>query len=299
MLSDSAFKFFLRSYSASPPESIQVSSSNPQDTNFLLISFWESLSPNKNFFTHQEEYDNTYTSIFDISSNETIYISDPNDGYFDLYSEFSPDSKFIAISQSNEDPGIHTTFQTLPTIRLRVYDIQSQELVASYKNVTFPKWSPDGTKFLFQEWEKHEIIGWYSYWDSPPCVYNTLDGLTNCYNQTLVDEVNQFSSLDWSPNQSMISYVFHDKGLCTIILSTSKIECILDYANIEENYIRGYSWSPNSNFISFEFDSVGPYSDDNDHPKLGIANIKTGEYFFVSDNINMHQLGIWRSIPNQ
>ncbi|MBI3151730.1 MAG: hypothetical protein HYZ21_06330 [Chloroflexi bacterium] len=278
-------------------ESIQITTSIFSSSDFLLLPIWLPLSPDRKYFVYQEKYDETYTSIFDISANKTVYISDPGDEYVDLYSEWSPTFPLLAIVEVDQIPEMYNSFQILPTFRLRVYNVQSQQVIASYKNVTFPTWSPDGTKFLFQEWQKRET-GLYEYWASPPCIFDTLKGTTNCYHETLTEEINQFSSLSWSPDQSMISYVYSSQGFCMITLPTAKTQCILAKADIEDNFIRQYSWSPDSNFISFEFDSVGPLSDDNDNPKLGIANVDTGEYFSIGENINMHYLGLWRPSPS-
>ncbi len=90
-------------------------------------------------------------------------------GCFDLFSEFSPNSQFLAIVEVDEEPSLYNTFKPLPTFRLRIYDVHTQQVVASYKNVTFPTWSPDGAKFLFQEWNTG-VDGWAWHAGSPPCI---------------------------------------------------------------------------------------------------------------------------------
>jgi len=318
ILSKEALRFHLRSYSSSPPEPIQVTTSDITSQNFLLVPSWQRMSPDRNYFVFQEEYDNTYTSIFDVLKNKLVVISNPEDEYYDLRSEFSPNSNFIAISEADQEPGNYTSFETMPTIILRIYDLQSQVLVASYKNVTFPIWSPDGTKFLYQEWQTLEN-NWIWYGESPPCIFDTIAETTKCYqivkdyHSTLNSIQTTFYSPQWSPNQEVISYVYTNVedipymsygGLCFITLETSNIRCILenlgkgDQSELDEKKVVSYSWSPDGNFISFEYDTSGPYSDDPNRPMLGIANIKTGEYFSLGININMHQLGVWRPFPN-
>ncbi len=280
-------------YHNSDVDSIQVTSSNFTDPNFLIIPDWYPLSSNGKFFEYQEGYDNTYTSIFDVSNNQILNISDPNDGYFDLFSGFSPNSKFIAISQADEEPGNYYAFENSPTIRLIVYDIESQQVVASYKNLTFQKWSPDGTKFLFQEWRDSDFY-WFA--ESPPCIFDTISGETECY------EVNsRIVNPYWSPNQTMISYIYSSdeaKGFCTIKLNTEEKNCVIEKLETEEQVPIDYLWSPNSNFIVFVYDTSCPYCDYIDSPKLGIANVLTGEYFSIGDNVDIHSLGLWRPSPN-
>lgn len=298
-LSDEVLKFF---YHNSDAEPIQVSNSNITDPNFLIIPSWNwnSLSPDRKYFIYQKQYDGTYTSIFDISKNQIVNISDPNDGYFDMISEWSPNSQFLAIAEADREPGgsIHVySFETLPTIRLRVYDVKSQQLVASYKNVTFPKWSPDGTKFLFQELRELDHWSWYG--ESPPCIFDTVSGNTKCYNETLMYSKMDFSSVQWSPDQSMIGYIYSiggQGGFCFITLSSGRIQCILENLE-EENTTIKYTWSSDSAYISFEYDTSCPYCDESFNPKLAIANVKTGEYFAISQNLSLIHLGLWRPVP--
>lgn len=295
-ISKESLRFFPRQ-SIDLANSIEISTSNFTDPKFLLLSSWDSLSIDRRYFIYQEKYDETYTSVFDIYKNEIIYISDPNDNFIDLQSEWSPNSNLLAIVEVDEIPEMFNAFRVLPTFRLRIYDVESQEVVASYKNVTFPIWAPDGTKFLFQEWVRGDS-GFYSYWGSPPCIYDTLDGTTNCYYETLTEEFDQFSSLSWSPNQSMIGYISSDKGFCKIILSTTELKCVLEKLDPENPFVDNFSWSPDGNFIAFEYGSTGAYSDDAAYRKLGIANILTGEYFSIGDDLTYSQLGLWRPSPN-
>ncbi|HCK64656.1 MAG TPA: hypothetical protein DHW49_00190 [Anaerolineae bacterium] len=276
------------------PTPLQVTSSNFTDSDFLIISPWFVLSANKRFFEYQEEYSNKYTSIFDISKNQVINISDPEDEYFDLFSEFSPDSKFLAIVEVDQEPQMYYSFDIRPTFILKIYDVLTQEIVVSYQNITSPKWSPDGTKFLFQEWKDTDY-----YWiaEPPPCIFDTISGETECY------EVNGYiADLFWSPNQAMISFIYFNdqgKGFCNIKLHTKEKNCVIEKLDIEEQMPINYLWSPDSNFIVFIYDTACPYCDYIDNPKLGIANIQTGEYFSLGDDLTYSQLGLWRPSPNQ
>ncbi len=302
-LPDKALKFFSHNSQTNP---VQVSSSNITDPGFLIIPSWYPLSPDRKYFEYQESYDNTYTSIFDISKNQIVNISDPNDGYFDLFSAWSPNSQFLAISEVDQEPGMYYHFDTLPTFRLKIYDIYSHEMITSYKNVTFPKWSPDGNKFLFQEWDD-----WFG--ESPPCVFDTISGTPRCYKEALVRHKTSnviqttFSSLQWSPDQTMVGYIYsnieqvpYDEygGFCVIILSSEESRCMLETLEFKGQKIIEYTWSFDSSFISFQYDTSCPYCDYSDSPKLAIANVKTGEYFSTGENMSFHYPGLWRPLSN-
>ncbi|HLO29436.1 MAG TPA: hypothetical protein VK249_09895 [Anaerolineales bacterium] len=183
-----------------PPYPLQASSLHPKDPNFMLLPSWMQLSPDRKYFIYQENYDPKYTSVFEISTNQTIVMTDPNDKYFDLFSEWSPDSRYLAVSQADQEPGMLYHFDSPPTFRLRVYDMNTHQMVASYKDVTFPSWSPDGLKFLFQEWRD-----WFG--ESPPCLFDTISGTTKCYYDELIRHKKSntsqttFSSIQWSPDK--------------------------------------------------------------------------------------------------
>lgn len=289
---------------------LQITSSVFSSPDLLFLPLGYELSPNKKYFEYQEQYDNTYTSIFDISQKQIVYISDPKDGYFDLMSEWSPNSQLLAISQAGEDPGNFYTFEYQPTFRLRVYDVNKKQLIASYKNVTFPKWSPDGTKFLYQEWKKWGEHYWYG--EAPPCVYDTISGNTDCYNEVIAHHKKSntiqttISSLQWSPDQTMIGYIsfnvdqspYKEYGsFCTILTSAKQPNCILETLDHEGQKMIDYTWSPDSGFISFIFDTSCPYCDYRDYPQTGIANVQTGEYFSTGSYTSFY-MGLWRPSPN-
>ena len=301
-LSNNAFRFIGHNNSYNP---VQISSSDIFDPDLLFIPSGYELSFDERYFVYQENYNNTYTSVFDTKLNQVIDISDADDEYFDLFSAWSPNSNFLAISQATENPGNYYTFTVLPTIRLWVYDVQSQKVIASYKNVTFPEWSPDGTKFLFQEWKDLNDFVWYAV--SPPCVFDTVSGITDCYNETYLYFKEQntasrilFSSVKWSPDQTMIGYIYSEigHGFCTTILTSEKTQCNLNNFDYEGQKIIRYDWSSNSKFISLEYDTSCPYCDYRDFPKIAIANVETGNYFQLGDSIYSPYLGLWRPLIN-
>jgi hypothetical protein len=288
------------------PNPIQASTSSPEDPNFILLPLGMELSPDKKYFIYQEDYDPTYTSVFEISTNQTILITDPNDKYFDLFSEWSPNSRYLAVSQVDQEPGLFYHFDALPTFRLRVYDINTRQVIASFKNVTFPDWSPDGVRFLFQEWKT-----WFG--ESPPCIFNSISGSTKCFYDVLSRHKTSntiqttFSSIQWSPDQTMVGYIYSNVdsnphkeygGFCVIVLTSNNIRCMLEEFELDGQKIIHYSWSPDSNFISLEYDTACPYCDYSDSPQIAIASLNTGEYYTVGDNINIFQLGLWRPSVN-
>jgi Tol biopolymer transport system component len=300
----SAFRFINRDDSVSQP--IQISSSDFDNPNFLFLYDWELLSPDRRYFIYYgDSYDVKSTDVMDISSGELIKVSDPDDEYNDLYKRWSPSSNLLAIAEADQSPQLFNSFDVFPNFRLRVYDVETRKIIASYKNVTFPKWSPDGTKFLFQE-----LKGTESYWygGSPPCIYDTLLGTTNCFNQLIINDKITITSAEWSPDQSMIGFVYLDfepkvfnetGSFCTLQISTENTACILKKLDSDGQKVVDYLWSPDSNYISFFYDTSYPFSDYRIYPQIGIANIRTGEYFHTSIPVSDTQwLGLWRPSPN-
>lgn len=297
-----AFRFIDQNDSVSTP--VQISSSDFYSLNFLLLPYWVALSQDKRYFIYyDDQYDGSFTKVFDIFSDKSVNVSDPDDKYHDLYVKWAPSSPLLAISEVDQKPQLFSSFNSFPTFRLRVYDVQSNQVVASYKNVSFPNWSPDGTKFLFQEWKGSES---YWYGGSPPCIYDTLLGITNCFNQLIVNDRISITSAEWSPDQSMIGFVylnfeskaFNETGsFCTLQISTENTTCILKKLDSDGQKVVDYLWSPDGNYISFFYDTSYPFSDYRDHPQIGLANIKTGEYFTVTiPSSDIQLLGLWRPL---
>lgn len=295
-LSDAFFKFYMPNDSRSYSGAIQVTSSNIQDPNFMFLDIWDLLSPDKNYLISSQDNDQDYINIYNISNDAVIRIPKNSNEYYQLYSEWSPTSSKLAIvSVDQEFRGMYHSFQNSPTFRLRVFDMESENVVASYKNISFPNWSPDGTKFLFQEWIKQDYEYWYG--GSPPCVFNTLDGKTKCFSEVLTDKNQLITSLSWSPDQSMIGYVSHD-GFCYIPLLSISAQCILTSEELTKQYVLDYSWSSDGGFISFIFDIYPPFVDLTNDPKIGIANINTGQFFTISEIESEVTPGLWRPSPN-
>jgi WD40 repeat protein len=275
------------------PDPIQVSGENIDSSSFKFIDSNTELSPSGRFFIYKEDVECQYPQericIFDTTLDEVFYISYPNDDYNYLSLEWSPNSQFLAIIEVDEEAGNYFVFQNKPDFRLRVYDVDSHQIVVSYNGVTFPTWSPDGTKFLFQEWRR-ENDGFFWYGNSPPCIFDTITGETKCY-----EAAGQIAGLDWSPDQTMMSYIENGR-FCFINLSTDTKNCILE--NLE-GIPRWYTWSPDSNFISFVYDTSCVYCDYIDDPQLGIANVKTGEYHSMGYNVAVIDVGLWRPSINR
>jgi hypothetical protein len=97
----------------------------------------------------------------------------------------------------------------------------------------------------------------------------------------------------WSVDQT--PYEEHG-GFCVITVTSNNVNCMLEELEFDGQKIIDYSWSPDSNFISFQYDTSCPYCDYRDNPQLAIANVKTGEYFTIGDNVNSLQLGSWRPL---
>lgn len=290
-LTDEAFQFISLDSQIEP---VQVSSKKIDGSSFFFLESDTEISGDKKHFVLRSLCDETIFCLFDVESGETINLFSRSENHYYLFSEWSPDSKYLAVVETDEELGNYYTFKNEPTFRLKVYDINSQKLFASYKNITSAKWSPDGREFLYQSLTYNG--GYYSFIYSAPCIFDTLSGKTRCY-----DIDGQAAYVDWSPNQRMISYIYtgNKRGLYTIDLESGERKLILEKLDSNEQMPIHYTWSPKDDYISFTYDTSCVNCDYLDDPQIGIANITTGDYFRIGNAFYIFGEGLWRpSSPN-
>ena len=113
------------------------------------------------------------------------------------------------------------------------------------------------------------------------------------------------TSLEWLA-QTTIGYIYyridtdldinHESrevaGLCFIEVENGSERCILEKLEEPGQKIRGYEFSSSGNFVSFFYDTACPVCDEFSHPRLAVADPKTGKYVAVGDWHGSN--GLWR-----
>lgn len=273
-------------------EPVQLSSENIDSPSFFFLEDYHEISKDKKYFIRQDFCDDTLFCIFDIESREIINLFIRSENHYYLFSEWSPDSKYLAVVDTDEEPGNYYTFKNEPSFRLKVYDIKSRQLFASYKNITEAKWSPDGHSFLYQNATNNGE--YYSFIFSSPCIFDTLSGESQCY-----DIDGRAAHVSWSPKQQLIGFIYYGngRGFYTIDLNTGKRNRILEKLDLNEQMPIHYTWSPRGDYISFTYDTSCVSCDYLDDPQIGIANIATGDYFRIGSAFYIFGEGLWRPSP--
>jgi hypothetical protein len=289
-LPDEAFQFISRGSGIEP---VQLSSENIDSLNFVFLESYTEISADKKYFVLQNPCDEIFFCIFEVESGETKNLFSLRENHYYLFSEWSLDSKYLAVVETDEEPGNYYTFKNEPTFRLKVYDIKSQKLFASYKNITSAKWSPDGREFLYQSLTYNGE--YFSFIYSMPCIFDTLSGETRCY-----DIDGRAAYVNWSPNQSMIGFIYtgNGRGFYTIDIESGERNRILEKLDLNEQMPRHYTWSPKGDYISFTYDTSCVSCDYLDDPQIGIANIMTGNYFRIGSAFYIFGEGLWRPQPS-
>lgn len=266
-------------------------SSDFTNPNLELIPFLHPISPDNRYFLLIENCSKSYFCIYDAQENELVDIFKINSETVYLFSEISPDSKYVAVVEVDKAPGLYFTFDEEPTFRLQVYDIAAKKLFTSYKNITSADWSPDGQKFLYTQVEHQE---YYSFLGTSPCIFDTLSGDTKCF------KISNIAYPNWSPDQKSLSFISNNKskGFCIIQLISEQQKCILRKLDNEDQMLINYTWSPDSHFIVFAYDTSCPYCDYRDRPEFGIADISTGNYFSIDYTNHYFEPGLWRPSQN-
>ena len=287
-----------------------------EDPEFVLVHSWWDISPDNHYFILEDPYDERYTRVLDLQTNETITVTDKDDMVFDLSRAWSPSEPYLGIVHSDEEPGMGFSFEKDPNFRLKIYDIEHGNVIGSYKNIPAVNWSPDGTKFLYQPWEESPHDHDFLHHGNPPCTFDTLTGITKCYNEAVVRHTTNttyeltFSSMQWSPDGKMIGYIYfriehtpyepyyeERGGICLITIEDNSIKCMLEEFEKQKQYLKpiAYWWSPSSEYVAFCVDESCPYCDFSNDPKIGILNINTGKSFIVGENVeSRYRFGAWR-----
>lgn len=303
--SDSVTRFVDTSIEGDAPHAYISSGSSLDALDFVLWEkvFRDEFSQDGRYRTEQDY--GAGTSIIDLKTGEKIMVTDPTDGLYDVMHAWSPNGSFLGIAQSDVVPGMYFSFETMPNYMLLVYDAAQAQIVASYKGITFPNWSPDGTKFLYQPVSNTAL----SFWESPPCIYDTLVDATRCYNEAVLrhhpDGQAQviFTSTHWLPDQSGFGYLYDGEysvssgergGLCFVRIQDGSERCIFqDFEDLEQTVMH-YEISPDGEFVSAAVDASCLLCDFQTAPQLAIANVHTGEYALIGYIYTWGETGLWR-----
>jgi WD40 repeat protein len=271
----------------------QVNSFWAPDTanGFFLSRMHQNVSPNGRYLV--EETSDNHTMVTNLSTGEQQAVS-PEDANFDLFVDWNPaQPDQLAIQQSDVEMGMLYSFYTPPRLRIKIVNVETGRSTNFIKGVFGAysgMWSPDGRQLLYYQKLPTEVgLGK----GNPPCLFDLINETSRCFNQLValhgVD--GDMENYTWSPTGKYLSY-FYDGGLCLFNLSDEKETCFLQKLDHEEEVIR-FKWSPDERYIAFQYDESCPACDFSTLPKIGILDIHSGSYGYVSDMI-AEQMGAWR-----
>lgn len=253
-------------------------------------------------YAFEQEY-GVGISIVNLDTGEKKPVTGETDGSYAYAAGWSPVAPYLAIVQSNIPAQQLFWFEEIPTITLKIYDIEA-DLVNRYSGVTFPKWAPDGTMFLYQPVNEESHL----FWDSAPCVYHILTDETRCYNDVLIRHGAKFyASFAWVPGQTAISYLYYDLrsdpyqetgGLCFIALPDGRERCILEALATPDLVVTDYHLSPDGGAAAVILGHGGPVGDEISSNQFAVVNVDTEEYVTI-ENVNIFHsgfdyMGVWR-----
>jgi hypothetical protein len=293
------------------PALVQVSTSDVHSDQFVVLPFWKDISADGKFYI--DDFSGQLT-IFDIQNRELIGIpSDPK--YPNLLDwKWLPTGSRLAVSWVDQE-SLMGNFATMPMTKLSIFDASTHQEVASYLGVQKGEWSPVANLLLYQEFIEETRFQLFSDNTSPPCYFEVGNGVSRCldflldFHQVADRTSFGFSSVRWSPDGNLISYIFsfvhHERLLgeastfCTVALDANQPFCILEDLNDpDDRLVAGYQWASNGEFIEIIYSRTGPLSDDAGEPKLGVANAETGEFEFLTWVVD-EPLSAWRPLISE
>jgi hypothetical protein len=272
-----------------------------EDPKFMLIYSWWIISSDSHYIILEDPYDERYTRVLNLQTNETITVTDKDDNIFDLGTAWSPTGAYLGIVHSDAEPGLGFSFEKEPNFRLKVYDIELGNTISVYENIPSVDWSPDGTKLLYQPWKWLPSDG-LSNLRNPPCVFDTITGITKCYNETVIRHTTtatyllELGPMGWSPDGKIIGYIYfraenksqepyyeEQGGMCLITIDDNSVKCMLEKFEGDDQRMKpsDFWWSPNGNYLAVTINDTSPYSDDVSGSKFGILDINNGRYFII------------------
>jgi WD40 repeat protein len=258
---------------------------------FFLFQMHQSVGPNGQYLV--EESSDNHTMVTNLSSGEQQIVT-PDEAYFDLFEDWNPaQPDQLAIQQSDVEMGMLYSFYTPPGLRIKIVNVKTGRSTNFIKDVfgAYPgMWSPDGRQLLYYQKMPTDVgLGK----GNPPCLFDLINETSRCFNQlvALDGAGGDLESYTWSPTGKYLSY-FYNGGLCLFNLSDEKDACFLQKLDHEEEVIR-YQWSPDERYIVFQYDESCPACDFSTQPKIGILDLRSGSYEYISDMI-AEQLGAWR-----
>ncbi len=233
--------------------------------------------------------------IRDLLTGDEFSVTDPNDELYDYTSAWSPNETILGIAQSDKEPGLLLGMDEGAKITMRIFDVEKKTEIASYPNISWPNWSPDGSKLLYQPQGLHYMFF------SPLCIFDTIENTNQCIDEMTTwhledTDHKKMYSTQWI-NEEMAAYVYGANGdepfqiisgLCFLSIEDRKEQCFLE----EENkFILNYNLSPSNNFVKVYLDEAPKYTDYNIHPELGVVNLTTGELIDLGSFSDYHDSG--------
>ena len=270
-----------------------VNSNTVDAPDFVLIDRMGMLSfDGKYLLVDDHTADGKYAPyVVDLATGDKIQVVDPASPLFADGFTWSPAAPYLAVTYSNKQLGLYNTALdgSIPTFTLGVYDIVGQKSIANLPDISYPEWSPDGTKLL-----------------AGGCIYDWKAGLSDCLDQIRANHRGSFYNLHWSPHQTAIGYVINqavsgkEQGkICYLTLEDNQENCLLqEFISTDHPYRVpiNFEWAPGGKFISLIYADSCTMCDYWSDGHAAIANVLTGKITLVGDASGPgdFNLGLWR-----
>jgi hypothetical protein len=303
-------------FTVSSPSPNFVTSNDIDSSAFYIVPQYDRPSPDGRFISFF--YSDFFAHIFDVENEKFLDLEGADEGYVELYPRtWAPkiDHSYLAIVRAAGVPGYNSyDLADPPNFTLYVYDVESGEEIAGYKDITSANWSPNGDSFLY-----------ISYKSNVPCVFYLATEISQCF-----EKIERFHNstgnidlsiawLSWLPDSKSIAYVYFQSkdsshleadggGFCLFEIFTEEITCMLDNlaADPTKKPVPAYfDLSPDGKHAIIWTGYSGPFSGEGDTEfaahGLWIANIETGNLIEVKsiDPRSVYWDVLWRPINNQ
>ncbi len=281
-LPESTVRFLPRVSPDSAPGPIYPIGISPEDENFLLVtpSMRSHISFDNRYLAELDFLvDERQVLTIDLVTDQTIQLTDPSDGVFDLQIVWSPTSNQLAVVQGTESP-IH---MFASGDRVTIYEVpEAKSKDTIFGDFSFVSWSPSGEAFLYRTTSGvHTYSNIYCILDLQSGSSQCLDAIANSHPGATID------GMAWLNDGDRVVYICNhyldgNSDICTYNFQTGVEDCPtqgLEFLDSNMVNVEGYSLSPDDQIIVFTYGDSCPRCDFWGSPSSGIL-ILDGEDFF-------------------
>lgn len=246
------------------------------------------LSFNGTFIALRSVNNNGLFGVEIIRTSERIKLL-PDNELTDTGFSWSPNMLYLAVSLSDKT--------------MRIYDVESGNLIRNYTNANNPMWAPNGEWVLYNiPINLHRGDNRSDYIENSPCISNIFTGVIRCLSfLKKIHAGNYIGNYQWLPDGKSLTYLFYDYdlrqgGICITNLTEFEVSCPTeDIEELNQQAVFDFIVSPNGKYIVMRWsERTNPGTDDIGMLYYAILSVKNNMFIPLGPVTHYHATSLWR-----